>query len=130
MSKPAALLPCPFCGSYLDSEDPAVFRETDGPKWGAVVCCITGPEVRTGYGPLEDWRDEAIAEWNKRSPPARANAEWRAADLTDAELVAELERCAQKFAGRDEGGGGSPGEQWAERAMEIETEQRRRAGAA
>lgn len=62
------LLPCPFCG-----EVPTLFQETSGSKWGAVVCCITGPEVRTGYQGVEFWRDEAIAAWNRRllpTPPA------------------------------------------------------------
>lgn len=57
------LKPCPFCG-----EVPTEIRETDGFKWGAVVCCITGPEVRTNYVPVAEWRDAAIAAWNERTP--------------------------------------------------------------
>lgn len=56
------LLPCPFCGLV-----PTEIRETGGYKWGAVVCCITGPEVRTS---VEHWRDEAIAAWNCRAEPS------------------------------------------------------------
>lgn len=58
----AELLPCPFCGQV-----PTMIRETDGYKWGAVVCCITGPEVRTFYKSVEHWRNEAIAAWNCRA---------------------------------------------------------------
>lgn len=57
------LKPCPFCG-----HKPAIefLHHTDGEKWGAVCCCCNGPEVRTGYGPVEEWRDAAIKEWNTR----------------------------------------------------------------
>lgn len=58
------LLPCPFCG-----EIPTDFQadEMVGGKWGAVVCRIRGPEVRTHYGPVDVWRDAAIAAWNQRA---------------------------------------------------------------
>jgi hypothetical protein len=65
----ADLLPCPFCGETPDVSGNYTFVETDGPKWGAVRCCGTGPEVRTGYGPVDDWRDDAIAAWNERKAP-------------------------------------------------------------
>lgn len=60
------LLPCPFCGQTPDIANPATFQDSQGTKYGAVVCCCTGPEVHTGYGPVEDWRDEAIEAWNDR----------------------------------------------------------------
>lgn len=44
--------PCPFCGATPDIDDPNTFRASQGDKWGAMVCCCEGPEVRTGYGPL------------------------------------------------------------------------------
>ncbi|MBB3997255.1 hypothetical protein [Aureimonas pseudogalii] len=56
----------------------------------------------------------------------RSDREPNVQTMTDAELVAELNRCAFHFDRRGEHGG-SPGEYWAERAMEIETLQRRRA---
>lgn len=60
------LLPCPFCGLTPDANDPASFTQEKQPKWGRVVCCIEGPEVRAGYAPLEEWKDAAIAAWNRR----------------------------------------------------------------
>lgn len=63
------LLPCPFCGRVPDASNPATFWMDETTKWGAVECCCVGPEIRTGYEPLEKWRDEAIAEWNKRATP-------------------------------------------------------------
>ncbi|WAJ27589.1 Lar family restriction alleviation protein [Antarcticirhabdus aurantiaca] len=60
------LLPCPFCGTTPDINNPATFQSSQGTKWGAVVCCCTGPEVRTGYDPVEEWRDDAIEAWNTR----------------------------------------------------------------
>lgn len=60
MSEPIA---CPFCG-----EVPAGFDSTEGSgKWGWVQCCIAGPDVRTGYKPLQYWREDAIAAWNTRA---------------------------------------------------------------
>ena len=66
--RPEALLPCPFCGDTPDINNVATFTETNGSKWGAVSCCCYGPEVRTGYRPLAEWRDAAIAAWNRRAP--------------------------------------------------------------
>ena len=68
----AALLPCPFCGEVPDVNDPYTFQADQGDKWGHIVCCCNGPEVRTGYGPLEEWKADAIREWNTRSLPAAA----------------------------------------------------------
>ena len=61
--------PCPFCGENINYNDPANFRETDGSKWGAVVCgCgAIGPDVRTGYQEYQAWRDNAIKAWNERT---------------------------------------------------------------
>jgi Lar family restriction alleviation protein len=61
------LLPCPFCGATPDASEESTFRLTDGFKWGAVACCGTGPEVRTGYGEVADWKDAAIEAWNTRA---------------------------------------------------------------
>jgi hypothetical protein len=61
------LLPCPFCGELLDANNPDTFATINTPKYGAVMCCITGPEVRTQYKPLEHWRDAAIEAWNTRA---------------------------------------------------------------
>ena len=61
------LLPCPFCGETPDVNNPHTFQSNQGDKWGYVVCCCCGPEVRTGYGPVETWRDDAIAAWNRRA---------------------------------------------------------------
>ncbi len=58
--------PCPFCGRVPDVNDPASFTQEIQPKWGAVVCCITGPEVRTGYEKWPAWRDAAVRAWNER----------------------------------------------------------------
>jgi len=61
-----AVRPCPYCGETPDVNDLRSFRETDGPKWGALQCCGMGPEVRTNYEPVEKWRDRAIEAWNRR----------------------------------------------------------------
>lgn len=82
--------PCPFCGAIPDVDNPNTFQETDGPKWGAVVCCGTGPEVRTGYGPVEDWRDDAIDEWNKRADTNSA-AHGSSTDSSAPDTVPDLE---------------------------------------
>jgi len=55
------LKPCPFCGNT-----PSTFDTNQGTKWGFVVCCIQGPEVRTSYKPEEHWREDAIRSWNDR----------------------------------------------------------------
>lgn len=61
------LKPCPFCGLTPDASSPHTFKTTDGHKFGAVTCCCTGPEVRTAYAPVEEWRDKAIKAWNERA---------------------------------------------------------------
>ncbi len=61
--------PCPFCGQHPDPDNEYTFQSDQGDKWGYVVCCCQGPEVRTGYKDMEYWRDDAIMEWNKRTPP-------------------------------------------------------------
>lgn len=61
---------CPFCGrTDLDPTVDGVFQLTDGYKWGAVVCCIRGPEVQTAYKELDHWRQAAIDAWEDRTPP-------------------------------------------------------------
>lgn len=63
--------PCPFCGSVPDADNPLTFQSNQGDKWGFVVCCCNGPEIRTEYGPWKSWRQDAIDAWNTRSlaPP-------------------------------------------------------------
>lgn len=61
-----AVLPCPFCGQTPDVSNPATFVADQGGKWGHIVCCCAGPEVRTDYKPLEYWKQDAIDAWNKR----------------------------------------------------------------
>lgn len=68
MNSPVRLLPCPFCGETPDIDNPATFQDSQGTKWGAVVCCCTGPEVRTGYQSVEHWKANAIEAWNRRAP--------------------------------------------------------------
>lgn len=65
----AGMVPCPFCGSTPDEDDPNTFVESQGNKWGAAVCgCgARGPEVRTGHGHWYKWKFRAIEEWNKRA---------------------------------------------------------------
>lgn len=58
--------PCPFCGLTPNIDDESSFRSSQGGKWGNVVCCCEGPEVRTNYKPLESWKEDAIKEWNRR----------------------------------------------------------------
>lgn len=70
-----ALLPCPFCGQKPDIDNDASFRLTDGMKYGALQCCIVGPEVRTDYKEVSHWKGAAIAAWNERiAPPASQEA--------------------------------------------------------
>lgn len=61
------LLPCPFCGQTPDINGLHTFQSSQGTKWGSVVCCCTGPEVRTGYGHVDEWRQDAIDAWNTRA---------------------------------------------------------------
>ena len=61
------LKPCPFCGETPDINGEWTFQSDQGDKWGHVVCCCRGPEVRTGYRPVSEWRDKAIAAWNDRA---------------------------------------------------------------
>ena len=68
------LLPCPFCGAVPTMADIRADLN-QGTKWGGVICpdCgVAGPEVRTGYDPVECWADDAIEAWNRRTPPAQA----------------------------------------------------------
>jgi hypothetical protein len=60
--------PCPFCGKTPDVNDPNTFT-AETRQWASLLCCITGPEVRASYMPLEHWREDAIAAWNERSTP-------------------------------------------------------------
>jgi Lar family restriction alleviation protein len=61
------LLPCPFCGETPNPDDPLTFQMNQGDKWGFVVCCCQGPEVRTEYHTLEHWKQKAIDAWNTRA---------------------------------------------------------------
>lgn len=62
------LKPCPFCGDTPEySPDGIHYVGPTGERWGAVVCCCTGPEVRTGYLSWEEWAPDAAEEWNKRA---------------------------------------------------------------
>jgi hypothetical protein len=72
---------CPFCGNTPDIEDPNTFRVTQGGKWGALICCSEGPEVRTSYAPSTEWRKDAIKEWNSR--PIEDAKDKRIAELED-----------------------------------------------
>lgn len=67
MTEKLKLRECPFCGQTPDIAHPYTFQSNQGTKWGYVVCCCQGPEVRTGYGPVEEWRDDAITAWNTRA---------------------------------------------------------------
>ena len=70
----AEVEPCPFCGACdatlkrATTREWGSFVETQGTKWGAYQCGCTarGPEVRTGYGSLDEWAPAAIEEWNRR----------------------------------------------------------------
>lgn len=61
------LLPCPFCGSKPDSEDPMTFGKSPGGKYGFVTCCCEGPEIRLGRADEESWKIQAAAAWNRRA---------------------------------------------------------------
>jgi len=71
----SGMLPCPFCGTTPDEDDPNTFVETQGTKWGAVTCgCgAMGPDVRTGYEPWLKWKFSAIKEWNTRALKGNRN---------------------------------------------------------
>jgi hypothetical protein len=62
----AELLACPFCGETPDVNKRETFTMEDQPKWASVNCCITGPEVRTGYEKWPAWKQDAIDAWNER----------------------------------------------------------------
>ncbi|MBC8740462.1 hypothetical protein F6X40_27890 [Paraburkholderia sp. UCT31] len=59
---------CPWCHVVPDVTKRESFQLVDGHKWGALVCCGRGPEVRTGYRDVKDWADGAIEAWNERRP--------------------------------------------------------------
>lgn len=65
--------PCPFCGHVgLHFQDGSTHR------WGLASCAGCGAtcgEVRRNYPPDDAWHAAAIAEWNKRTPPASALSE-------------------------------------------------------
>jgi len=63
----SALKPCPFCGE-VPFDKPEYFDTRYGTKWGFVFCgCgCSGPEIRTGYGKLKEWKQDAIDAWNER----------------------------------------------------------------
>lgn len=58
--------PCPFCGETPDVNRRETFTMEDRPKWASVVCCIIGPEIRTGYEKWPAWKQNAIDAWNER----------------------------------------------------------------
>lgn len=64
--------PCPWCGEAPDVTKEGAFRLTDGMKYGALQCCVIGPEVRTDYKDVEHWKAKAIAAWNERAIPQAA----------------------------------------------------------
>lgn len=56
---------CPFCGVLPQP----YFITTQGQKYGNFMClnCFAcGPEVKTSYCTDEEWKDDAVNEWNKR----------------------------------------------------------------
>jgi len=80
------LKPCPFCG---DIPGPDSFDFTDCSKWGAVMCCCNGPQVRTGYKKEGAWRDGARIAWNTRPIESRLERELAEAREARAALQAE-----------------------------------------
>ncbi len=64
--------PCPWCGESPDTTKDENFRLTDGLKYGALQCCVIGPEVRTDYKDVSHWKASAIAAWNDRRAPTAA----------------------------------------------------------
>ena len=75
MNKPLAdaarALPCPFCGG---AGEPQFENRIPRGKWAFIECVgcgAKGPDVRTGYADIEEWRDDAVKEWNRRvsAPP-------------------------------------------------------------
>lgn len=82
------LKPCPFCADTPILDIP-VFEICRATNWGAIVCATcdcSGPTVRT-YKAHWNWRSQAIAAWNTRTPSVES-------------LIAELEvlKCT-KFEG-------------------------------
>ncbi len=59
------LKPCPFCGNTPDEDSHYI---NQGTKWGGILCCILGPEVRTSYQKWPYFKEAAIKEWNTRAP--------------------------------------------------------------
>ena len=98
MSDLPKLLPCPWCGESPDPASPHTFQDSQGTKWGSVVCCCVGPEVRTGYQDVEHWRDDAAQSWNERvADPRVAELERRLANFQrgchHVSISAETGRC-------------------------------------
>lgn len=83
--------PCPWCGKTPDINDSFSFWRDGGGKWGSVQCCCIGPDVRTGYGPLEEWKDEAIAAWNTRVAAPAPFAPQSITDTIEAALIDSMQ---------------------------------------
>lgn len=63
-------LPCPFCGETPDISIDKTFQLVEGGyKWGALGCACGcyGPDVRTSYQPIAQWKADAIKAWNTRA---------------------------------------------------------------
>ena len=60
------LKPCPFCGVTPDEDSHYI---NQGTKWGGILCCIEGPEVRTSYKAWPFFKQDAIDAWNDRKEP-------------------------------------------------------------
>jgi hypothetical protein len=60
------LKPCPFCGVTPDEDS---HYTNQGTKWGGILCCIEGPEVRTSYKAWPFFKQDAIDAWNDRKEP-------------------------------------------------------------
>ena len=76
-TRPPVMEPCPFCGGEAQ---PALVQ-AGGIEWAQVECVSRGCGAS---GPTPATEAEAIAAWNRRTPPA-----------SQAELLSALERCAE-----------------------------------
>lgn len=74
MEMPDGVAVCPWCGEVPDVTNDAHFGVDDAGKWGWLQCCANGPEIRAGYRPLDEWRDDAIKAWNERKQTAPSPA--------------------------------------------------------
>ena len=96
------LLPCPFCGGEAE-----IWRASADPKRPAWVGCMGRCAVLVSRE--YETTEEAIAAWNRRTPPAAVPDAWSKLLLAAKILYHNAEVCVANHHGRDFKAFGLPG---------------------